>query len=141
MTSDDFRPKFYARKGVGLHYTLFGNHLPLFRRLPRPRAPKNWQNLHRVAKLGLESVHSLTNALRGRRTAPVCTVLGAQKRGRFACFALKLTHPRCGPSQPLPAVNRPRFTAPTERTPSSRSVSNGLDCFQAEYCSEYCSEY
>src|SRR6516165_8200252 len=43
----------------------------------------------------------------------------------------------CGPSQPLPAVNRPHFTAPTERTPSSSrgSASHGLDCFRAESCS------
>src|SRR4029077_17427288 len=31
----------------------------------------------------------------------------------------------CGPSQPLPAVNRHHFTAPTERTPSRESASNG----------------
>ena len=43
----------------------------------------------------------------------------------------------CGPSQPLPAVNRPHFTAPTERTPTSSrgSASHGLDCFRAESCS------
>src|SRR5258707_1130869 len=31
----------------------------------------------------------------------------------------------CGPSQPLPAVNLHRFTAPTERTPSREPASNG----------------
>ncbi|HEX7194298.1 MAG TPA: hypothetical protein VF207_04955, partial [Chthoniobacterales bacterium] len=30
-----------------------------------------------------------------------------------------------GPSQPLPAVNWHLFTAPTERTPSRESASNG----------------
>ena len=41
----------------------------------------------------------------------------------------------CDPSQPLPAVNQPHFTAPTERTPSRGSASHGLDCFRAESCS------
>jgi hypothetical protein len=41
----------------------------------------------------------------------------------------------CGPSQPLPAVNRAHFTAPTERTPSRGSAGHGLDCFRAESCS------
>ena len=31
----------------------------------------------------------------------------------------------CGASQPLPAVNQHRFTAPTERTPSREPASNG----------------
>src|SRR6478672_8418407 len=31
----------------------------------------------------------------------------------------------CGPSQPWPAVNQHHFTAPTERTPSRESASNG----------------
>jgi len=31
----------------------------------------------------------------------------------------------CGPSQPLPAVNQHRFTAPTERTPSRETAGNG----------------
>jgi hypothetical protein len=33
---------------------------------------------------------------------------------------------RCGPSQPLLAVNQRHFTAPTERTPSRESASDGL---------------
>src|SRR4029077_13443871 len=32
----------------------------------------------------------------------------------------------CGPSQPWPAVNQHPFTAPTERTPSRESASDGL---------------
>ena len=31
----------------------------------------------------------------------------------------------CGLSRPLPTLNQHRFTAPTERTPSRRSASNG----------------
>ena len=31
----------------------------------------------------------------------------------------------CGPSQPLPAVNLQRFTAPTERAPSREPAGNG----------------
>ena len=31
----------------------------------------------------------------------------------------------CAPSQPFPAVNQHHFTAPTERTPSRESATNG----------------
>jgi hypothetical protein len=39
----------------------------------------------------------------------------------------------CGPSQPLPAVNQHHFTAPTERTPSRESASNGHSFFRIQY--------
>ena len=46
-------------KRVGLHYTHFRNHLPLFIRLPGSQNPKNCQNLHRVAKVGLASFEKI----------------------------------------------------------------------------------
>jgi hypothetical protein len=52
MTPIVLRQNLHAVKRVGLHYILFGKHLPLFMSLPGLKNPKNWQNLHRVAKLG-----------------------------------------------------------------------------------------
>src|SRR5206468_12168272 len=54
MTPTDLRQNFLPVKSVGLHYTHFRNHLPLFMRLPGPKNPKNCQILRRVAKVGLE---------------------------------------------------------------------------------------
>ena|SRR5208282_417234 len=53
MTPTDLRQNLLPVKRVGLHYTYFRNHLPLFMRLPGSQNPKNRQNLHRVAKVGL----------------------------------------------------------------------------------------
>src|SRR5438552_9638602 len=53
MTPTDLRQNFLPVKSVGLPYTHFRNHLPLFMRLPGPKNPKNCQNLRRVAKVGL----------------------------------------------------------------------------------------
>src|SRR5438046_5595917 len=53
MTPTDLRQNFLPVKSVGLHYTHFRNHLPLFMRLPGPKNPKNCQILRRVAKVGL----------------------------------------------------------------------------------------
>src|SRR5438876_12230740 len=53
MTPTDLRQNFVPVKSVGLHYTHFRNHLPLFMRLPGPKNPKNCQILRRVAKVGL----------------------------------------------------------------------------------------
>ena len=50
-----------AVKGVGLHYTLFRNRLPLFMRLPGSQTPKNCQISHRVAKVGLTMTAELLN--------------------------------------------------------------------------------
>ena len=57
MTPTDLRQIFLPVKRVGLHYTHFRNHLPLFMRLPGSQNPKNCQNLHRVAKVGLVLGH------------------------------------------------------------------------------------
>src|SRR5438046_9243734 len=54
MTPTDLRQNFLPVKSVGLHYTHFRNHLPLFMRLPGPKNPKNCQILRRVAKVGLK---------------------------------------------------------------------------------------
>src|SRR5258708_30317631 len=40
-------------------------------------------------------------------------------------FLATMIGSECGPSQPWPAVNQHHFTAPTERTPSRGSASNG----------------
>src|SRR5271166_3177597 len=56
MTPTDLRQNFLPVKRVGLHYTHFRNHLPLFMRLPGSQNPKNCQNSHRVAKVGLARI-------------------------------------------------------------------------------------
>src|SRR5271166_2171319 len=63
MTPTDLRQNFLPVKRVGLHYTHFRNHLPLFMRLPGSQNPKNCQNSHRVAKVGLATFRLFSTQL------------------------------------------------------------------------------
>src|SRR5437667_10461989 len=66
MTPTDLRQNFLPVKSVGLHYTHFRNHLPLFMRLPGPKKPKTCHILRGGAKLGLGAVSAISATRRTR---------------------------------------------------------------------------
>src|SRR4029077_5964142 len=84
--------------------------------------PGGLRSLAAVAGRKLASFHGAdgADALQGigqQCSSFVATLIGGGLEG-------------CGPSQPSPAENWHRFTAPTERTPSRESASNALRLWQ-----------